>query len=277
MHYSTVVAALFATGAFAAPGHVYQYHYVTEVVTVYGDKPTPAPVVDAVDTKETPCPDPVAEPEVAPAKHQYVWVEQKPQEQPQKQPERYIEEPVQEKPQEQPEREYEQPEQKEDSQSVDLIDGSYEKIATDYHNQRRAEHGAPPLQWDPELASIAREHASSCVYGHSKKYGGGGYGQNIAAGYAAKDIQKLLTAFYNECSAYVGEYGKANPGGSFKSYGHFTQMVWKDTSRLGCATVTCPSLVNASGHKDFTVCNYKSPGNVSGQYGDNVGAPSGQY
>ena len=40
--------------------------------------------------------------------------------------------------------------------------------------------------------------------------------------------------------------------------GHYTQVVWRDSQRLGCAMVTC-------GDSEVWVCNYDPPGNFLGQ------------
>lgn len=42
------------------------------------------------------------------------------------------------------------------------------------------------------------------------------------------------------------------------SCGHFTQVVWKDTTLLGCAWAS-------GGGSDYLVCNYYPPGNYTGQ------------
>ena len=128
------------------------------------------------------------------------------------------------------------------------------------------------------------------------KEGGGGYGQNIAAGVPADQVSKIITdMFYNaEVGYYDGLYGDENPDMSnFEKWGHFSQMVWKGTTHVGCATQHCNNLVNAEGMHDFTVCNYASPGkpyllhphwkptdcalgNVAGAYGSNIGQPMGE-
>jgi hypothetical protein len=51
---------------------------------------------------------------------------------------------------------------------------------------------------------------------------------------------------------------------NFHEWGHFSQMVWKGTTEVGCATVDCSSksLANTGGNVApfFTVCNYKTAG-----------------
>jgi uncharacterized protein YkwD len=43
---------------------------------------------------------------------------------------------------------------------------SYSDAVVAHHNAHRANHSAPALSWDPQLASIAEQIASSCVYAH---------------------------------------------------------------------------------------------------------------
>jgi hypothetical protein len=44
-------------------------------------------------------------------------------------------------------------------------------------------------------------------------------------------------------------------------------VVWRGTERVGCGTATCNGL-------DLFVCNYDPPGNVQGQYRQNVAPTS---
>lgn len=97
--------------------------------------------------------------------------------------------------------------------------------------------------------------------------GGGGYGQNIAAGVEANNISAIITnLFYNgEVGWFDGLYGQAQPSmNNFELWGHFSQIVWKDTSHVGCATQDCSAQglggVTSDVSPYFTVCNYKSPG-----------------
>jgi len=56
---------------------------------------------------------------------------------------------------------------------------------------------------------------------------------------------------------------------------HFTQVVWKSSKELGCATVTCAAgtIFPASyGPSRYTVCEYSPAGNVIGEFPQNVQA-----
>ena len=142
-----------------------------------------------------------------------------------------------------------------------------------HHNYHRANHTAPDVTWNSTLASIAKDIAASCTYAHNTAAGGGGYGQNIAAGADITKISDVITSqFYNnEVTSFTSNnlYNQAQPDMTdFENWGHFTQVVWKDTTSVGCYTMDCSSsgLSGLGGATDiepyFTVCNYYPPGKI---------------
>jgi Cysteine-rich secretory protein family len=72
--------------------------------------------------------------------------------------------------------------------------------------------------------------------------------------------------YNDECMNYASYYDLPNPPmDNFDAIGHFTQIVWKDTTTVGCWTQLCSTLGN-SGSSDplsFTVCNFGPPGNTT--------------
>lgn len=114
------------------------------------------------------------------------------------------------------------------------------------HNAARARRGASPLVWDDTLASVAQQWSNRGVFEHSKSR----YGENLAMGTGnCKQAVDL----------WVDEEKDWRPGMGFSmSTGHFTQVVWKGTKRVGCGFA-----------KGIVTCNYDPPGN-SGNYGGNV-------
>ena len=79
----------------------------------------------------------------------------------------------------------------------------------------------------------------------------------------------ITNAMYDsEINNYPGPYGSDNLNGgfsdaSFAGWGHYSQLVWKSTTMVGCATQYCPNgLANTSPGTPpyFTVCNYYPPG-----------------
>ena len=95
------------------------------------------------------------------------------------------------------------------------------------------------------------------------KINGGGYGQNIGYGLP---IDKMITnAMYNgEMMKYQPLYGVSQPT-DFEAWGHFSQIVWKKTTKVGCYTHTCAQLQDPNHgtpvpNVDYSVCNYNPPG-----------------
>jgi hypothetical protein len=66
---------------------------------------------------------------------------------------------------------------------------------------------------------------------------------------------------------WMSEQNQWPPGGTpgFSSAtGHFSAIVWKSTTQVGCATVSCSG-------RNFVTCSYNPPGNVIGQFNTQVG------
>ncbi|GLI73850.1 hypothetical protein PoHVEF18_002080 [Penicillium ochrochloron] len=155
---------------------------------------------------------------------------------------------------------------------------SYQSAVLYNHNIHRSNHSVSSVEWSADLEASAQTLAARCVYQHDTSIAGGGYGQNIGYGVEASDVGVMITnLMYNdEIEYFPTPYGASAPSMSdFDKWGHFSQIVWKATTHVGCATVTCNSLgnVDSSSALPFTVCNYSPVGNVDGQYGENVLAP----
>lgn len=76
----------------------------------------------------------------------------------------------------------------------------------------------------------------------------------------------ITNLMYNDEMGYFeGLYGNPNPDMSnFEKWGHFSQIVWKGTTQVGCATTVCGTLQNiGAGPIPFTVCNYGPAGNCA--------------
>ncbi|KAK2998894.1 hypothetical protein RJ639_023340 [Escallonia herrerae] len=127
----------------------------------------------------------------------------------------------------------------------------------DAHNAARAEVGVGPLTWDDAVAGYAQNYANQrigdCALMHSQ---GGPYGENLAigsgdfTGKAAVDLWVAEKQYYDYNS---------NSCASGEVCGHYTQVVWRNSARVGCARVQC------NNGWWFITCNYDPPGNYVGQ------------
>jgi len=86
--------------------------------------------------------------------------------------------------------------------------------------------------------------------------------------------------WYNSEIALYPGYGNPNPDMSkFDLWGHFTQVIWKGSEKVGCYSAACSrkdGAANAIGSGFFTVCMYSPPANFPGGYSTNVGTPLGR-
>ncbi|KIY01951.1 uncharacterized protein Z520_02089 [Fonsecaea multimorphosa CBS 102226] len=163
-----------------------------------------------------------------------------------------------------------------------VTDEAYIDAVINHHNIHRTNHSANALIWSPSLADTAQVIAETCVYGHVTDVNGGGYGQNIGAGYPGTALgmgQFITEGLYNsEVNNYV-YYGEEPDYSTLDEWGHFTQIVWMATTSVGCYTADCSSsgLTNAGPpiQPYFTVCNYAPAGNLVGSFAQNVGRSIG--
>lgn len=123
------------------------------------------------------------------------------------------------------------------------------------HNTVRASVGVPPLFWSERLAAFAQEWANTLAsrrqFFHRPK---SPYGENLfeITGAVAAPAQVV-----NDWASESKNYGY-NSNACHGVCGHYTQIVWRDTKRVGCAAAR-------SGSTEVWVCNYDPPGNWIGE------------
>ncbi|XP_054158101.1 uncharacterized protein LOC128956389 [Oppia nitens] len=140
------------------------------------------------------------------------------------------------------------------------------------HNVYRSRHqNTEPLVLDQTVIAYARSRCQTISQYNGLSYGHQGlqvgvYGENLywkgggggGGGNSAANSNEAVNSWYDE----IKFYNWANPGFSMQT-GHFTQLVWVGTSKLGCAQCS-------SSTEQYIVCNYQIPGNMMGQFPDNV-------
>ena len=130
----------------------------------------------------------------------------------------------------------------------------------DAHNKHRSLHGVPPVTWSNTVAASAQAWVDTCPSGHSSS----SYGENMSYASYSRTPTNVVDGWYSEVSLY--DYN--NPGFSYAT-GHFTQVVWKNTTQIGCGYRT-----GCSGPwANIWVCQYNPPGNYAGQFPANVLPP----
>ncbi|OJH36033.1 serine protease [Cystobacter ferrugineus] len=139
------------------------------------------------------------------------------------------------------------------------------------HNEARAaakptpQPALPALTWSEDAARVAQAYAKQCKFEHNAHRGS--YGENLAAAAppGSKTNAQVVADWVGESADYNPSTNKCAPG---KVCGHYTQVVWRKSTQVGCATVICTknSPFGAQFPKwQLWVCDYSPPGNFVGE------------
>jgi uncharacterized protein YkwD len=133
------------------------------------------------------------------------------------------------------------------------------------HARERAAVGVPPVTWNDALAAdamaYAREMARTRRFEHAQQpQGPGRQGENLWTGTrGAYRYDEMIGHWAAEKRDFVNA---PTPGfsrtGRWQDVAHYTQMVWRGSTRVGCAMAS-------SAADDYLVCRYSPAGNVVGQ------------
>lgn len=138
----------------------------------------------------------------------------------------------------------------------------------DAHWYWRKIHCAQDLRWDPELAKQALESVSACTNMPQHDRGGSNLSSVGPAPGSYEDWLEFARTVVHGWHEEELKYPYDNPHYD-DAWGHFTQLVWRDSSRIGCALGHCPNDAPWPGR---LYCFYEEPGNniVEGQFKQNV-------
>ncbi|XP_028728902.1 GLIPR1-like protein 1 isoform X1 [Peromyscus leucopus] len=147
-----------------------------------------------------------------------------------------------------------------------ISDQKFIQEIVDSHNELRSKVNPPAanmnhLYWDKKLAKVAESWSKNCKFAHNpcinkrqgciKDYDV--LGENIFLGGVQTPPKRMISYWYNETQYYDFETMACS-----KVCGHYTQVVWANSLRIGCAISNCPNLGSSTG---LFVCNYSPPGN----------------
>ena len=126
------------------------------------------------------------------------------------------------------------------------------------HNKWRKALGLPPLVWSNKLAAEAQKWANKlkrkgCKMQHSSS----SYGENLYWSMGMLPTpEDVVDSWASERKFF--NFKKKQCKGNWAKCGHYTQVIWRNTKKVGCAMVKC-------GDEQVWVCNYDPPGNYSGE------------
>jgi uncharacterized protein YkwD len=131
------------------------------------------------------------------------------------------------------------------------------------HNAERTPLGIPALKWSEDLAESALDWAKTSAKRNKMSHSDGRVhiGENVAyTGSKPNSLERLIGMWTDEKENYVHKpYPDCTRTGDTGDVGHYTQIIWKDTTEVGCGVAT------GSG-RDYIVCQYKTSGNRRGKY-----------
>ena len=114
------------------------------------------------------------------------------------------------------------------------------------HNKQRQKVNTPPLRWDCTLGSAAASWAAKGTFGHSST----SFGENIfVSANSADNVTEAVDKWEDEEHHWKNKTATCESG---KVCTHYTQLVWRSTTKIGCAVNR-----QVSGKwKLILVCNY---------------------
>jgi len=152
-----------------------------------------------------------------------------------------------------------------------MTDKKFINEVIEAHNYYRNKHGVPPVKERKALTDYAQNWADHLAkanqFQHSKAtLDGKRIGENIAMKWTSNPQEytgrDVTDQWYSEIDRYDFEVGGT------MSAGHFSQVVWKDSTEIGIGKAM------TSDNKIIVVANYDPAGNFMGKYKDNVFMPT---
>jgi hypothetical protein len=130
------------------------------------------------------------------------------------------------------------------------------------HNSIRSDLQLPPMVWSEDLAKDAlawARHLATIDQGQHDPSSRGKEGENIWWGTTGAFSYGQMVGFWGG-EKKMFKYGVFPDCKTNRSavVGHYTQIVWKNTTSVGCALAS-------NGKTDYLVCRYSPPGNVEGE------------
>ncbi|MBS1578979.1 MAG: hypothetical protein JST29_05000 [Bacteroidetes bacterium] len=128
------------------------------------------------------------------------------------------------------------------------------------HNFYRQQIQVSSLQWSEALTKEAEQYALQLAKTNTFKHSSNriNEGENLWMGTAnAYTVKDMLHSWTEEAKDFVyNVFPNCSKNGNV--VGHFTQIIWKTTTQVGCAIAT-------NGNNDYLVCRYFPAGNWIGE------------
>ncbi len=124
------------------------------------------------------------------------------------------------------------------------------------HNSIRSGVNLPPLQWSAELAAFSQKWADTLILrngsGHNPNTP---YGENIFVTGPGSTPARVVREWESESR----DYSYRTNACASDDCGHYTQIIWRSSRRVGCGVARTP-------RREVWVCSYDPPGNYRNEW-----------
>lgn len=137
------------------------------------------------------------------------------------------------------------------------------------HNAERIRLGIPALKWNEKLARQSMEWAQQLTYIEGLEHSDTADYQDATVGEEGENLwrgtrgyytpEQMVNLWVDERRIFVNApFPRNSTTGQWRDVGHYTQLVWRSTTDVGCA-------IAASEEDEVLVCRYLEGGNVIGE------------
>lgn len=125
---------------------------------------------------------------------------------------------------------------------------------------RQEQYSDAPMEWNDTIANSAQNHLNTLVNNGQFEHSTSEHGENLYLSSFESSYIDAIDAWYNEIAHYNVEDNSCDDG---QVCGHYTQLIWKTTTQMGCAK----GIYTTGEHQGSTliVCQYNPAGNIIGE------------
>ena len=129
-----------------------------------------------------------------------------------------------------------------------------------HNNERKLLYTNGDLVWSNTVELSAQNYANTLAQNGTFTHSNNSYGENLYASSSSATLKNGVDSWISEKSAY--SYA-SNSCVNNRVCGHYTQVIWKNTTEVGCAK----AIYQTGQYQGWTVvvCQYNSAGNYIGQ------------
>lgn len=112
------------------------------------------------------------------------------------------------------------------------------------------------MSWSDDIAASVQAWVDGCTLAHgppsSRLLNGYEMGENLYYSQSNESWTSVINTWHSEVQNYTYPSGSTNG----TDVGHYTQVIWNSSYRVGCAVAACPNNINFYGCQYFRAGNF---------------------